>query len=66
MTESETLSPCPFCGMDSPDWCDRPSTDDGRDWNWIQCRRCESKTGEYRTKDEAVEVWNRRTPERPR
>ena len=57
------VSDCPFCGMDCPEWHDRPSSDAGRDWNWIQCRGCEARTGEYRDREEAVQAWNKRRRE---
>ena len=61
---SEELKPCPFCGMDAPDWCDE--SDGGGDWHFVQCRDCESTTGHhYNSKDEAIAAWNRRAPINP-
>lgn len=63
------LKPCPFCGgiafvehweLSSPD----EGWDDERyDMYYITCSECESTTDEYRSKEEAIEAWNRRAEE---
>jgi Lar family restriction alleviation protein len=49
------LKPCPFCGGNS----------DGivileRYGYFIVCEHCYGRTGEFHTKEEAIEAWNRR------
>ena len=54
------LRNCPFCGMDSPDYCD----EHGGDWHFIQCRsmECQAEGSRARSRDKAITAWNRRTP----
>ena len=55
------LLPCPFCGIDGPQWCD----ENGGDWHFIQCRNCESVTGHfYKSCEEAIVAWNTRAGEK--
>ena len=53
---ADEFAPCPFCGSDKSEWCDA----DGGDWHYIQCHDCEARAGNYRSKQEAVDAWNRR------
>ena len=59
----DELKPCPFCGLDTPDYCD----EHGGDWHFIQCRslECQAEGSRARSKDEAIAAWNRRAPASP-
>lgn len=56
----EKLKPCPFCGgkayANETDW---------KGWwhGWVICEKCGAKI-EKQTKDEAIEAWNKRVPQR--
>ena len=53
----EELKPCPFCGMDEPDWYDAH----GGEFHYIQCRDCEGATGGfYKSRKDAIAAWNKR------
>lgn len=45
------LKPCPFCGGKAHIM---------RGGHWIACEDCQSESGYYSTKEEAIEAWNRR------
>lgn len=53
----QNLLPCPFCGLEdsvevsaSPGYC------------FARCKNCEAEGPFARTKEEAIELWNRRVP----
>lgn len=51
---NEKLKPCPFCGSNSIRiW-------DGNHY-WCQCNVCLASTAAEDTREEAVELWNKRT-----
>lgn len=47
------LKKCPFCGGEAR-FSDEPGI------RMVRCKRCEAKTGRYRSFDAAAEAWNRR------
>lgn len=50
------LKPCPFCGGGNTELvCDIETLM----WR-IECVNCESSSGDYNTRIEAVRAWNRR------
>ena len=56
---SEQLKPCPFC-----DWGTIGEISTFLSWfgyHTIGCYRCKTRTKPYKTIEEAIEVWNRRT-----
>jgi len=50
------LKKCPFCGGEATFY--------GVDSYYVACCRCEAQIARYRTAQEAVAVWNCRTPEK--
>lgn len=54
MTSDVELWPCPFCGNDYGILQDTHGYS-------VFCGHCISSTGDYKTKEEAVAAWNRRT-----
>jgi predicted nucleic-acid-binding Zn-ribbon protein len=68
MTE---LKPCPFCGgrgyferidMANTEW--ESFAKQPRYWYCVCCKKCRLKQpGYYRSKDEAIRLWNRRVKE---
>lgn len=62
----QELKPCPFCGGEAVvDHWELSSPDEGwederEDIYYIVCSECGSETYEYRSKEEAIEAWNRR------
>lgn len=71
---SEKIRECPFCGykgIHSPIMIvekeEAPSREKGFNfsttWRHLVCLKCKSKTGEYKTEEEAIAAWNRRAGE---
>lgn len=59
------LKPCPFCGKDAEL---KHYKANGNDWWYVACSHCEIAMdplmwNNNRTKEEAVELWNRRASE---
>ena len=53
------LKPCPFCGGEAKVGCEKywqPKVS-----RRIICTNCYSSSGWYRTEEEAIELWNRRS-----
>lgn len=54
------LKPCPFCGSKTAE-----VVEDGNEYLFLRyfvaCGRCGASTGRNRTKEKAIEAWNRRT-----
>ena len=57
---TEELKPCPFCGMDAPDYWDEDNRGDTL-LCWIQCRGCEATSEKTINKTKAIRAWNRRS-----
>lgn len=56
---NDKLKSCPFCEGEA--WLQRVEYPDGDVWYNPQCSECNAMWGEnYETKEEAIEVWNKR------
>jgi Lar family restriction alleviation protein len=47
----DELKPCPFCGSDNVFYSVHET---------VMCHDCECHTGEWPTKQEAIDAWNKR------
>lgn len=57
VSEALNLKPCPFCGSDDLDmYAGRY-----RDEYQIYCEECGGRVGFYKSREEAIEHWNRRS-----
>lgn len=65
----EELKPCPFCGGTNTEVLnlleEEPELEEigytERNWH-VRCNSCYALGGCRRTREEAIETWNRRTP----
>ena len=55
--EEEKPLNCPFCGGEAESKFTRPLIDG---YYYVHCKNCHSSTRGYRTKDDAIDAWNRR------
>lgn len=66
-TVDEYLEPCPFCGNSKPRGRIYFGQDGFRDRYAILCHYfepgCGAESGHYHTMQEAIDSWNRRTPQ---
>lgn len=70
---TKELKPCPFCGGEAAEddnaqvYFDRDTLAevdyDEPDGFWIECEECGAMTGEFETRQEAIEHWNTRVLE---
>jgi hypothetical protein len=58
MKRIEIIAYCPFCD-DFGEHCDEYDKD-GILWHYIMCASCESCSGKYKSKSEAIKKWNKR------
>lgn len=56
MGANEQLKPCPFCGGEAILIKEKIITR-----FYVECKKCSAMTNLFTTKEEAIEVWNRRT-----
>lgn len=55
------LEPCPFCGGQDITIENDTAMDDIISFDfYVVCHSCDSSTGAYRTRTEAVAAWNKR------
>jgi len=54
------LMPCPFCGSTEVYTSDVRGSEPQGDVTLVECQDCFSRTAAWRTKKEAVEMWNTR------
>lgn len=54
----EELKPCPFCGSEHVSV--RDYSDPMIYYHFVICKECNAKTGNFGTKEKAIEAWNRR------
>ena len=55
------LKPCPFCGGEAFAANFEYATAEGYWKMWaVECPKCGCQSGEFDTKGEAIEAWNRR------
>ncbi|WP_193323270.1 Lar family restriction alleviation protein [Erwinia endophytica] len=61
MTNDELeMKPCPFCGGVDSDCFTEDGTGEGQYWYYVECRRCDSRTGFHETDGAAITAWNTR------
>lgn len=53
---TDKLKPCPFCGGEA-EMIFWEAMKDAR----VRCKACDVSTHDYRTPEEAIEAWNKRT-----
>jgi len=57
------LLPCPFCGSKEVCTRDVSGAEPQGDITFVECQDCFSRTAAWRTKVEAVDLWNSRAAE---
>lgn len=60
MKYSERLKPCPFCGGNADLYSITIGFNEERVF-YIQCDKCLSRSGKWGKKENAIDMWNRRT-----
>lgn len=59
--EEHELKPCPFCAAEYPHIMLNDRGAKAGMWRYfVECLNCESKTGIYKTKEGAMQAWERR------
>lgn len=61
MAEESELLACPLCGGRSIEH-GVAKLAKGTKWRAVTCTNCQARTGLYRTSEEAIAAWDRRTP----
>lgn len=54
----EEIKPCPFCGSKKVDICRT-----NPDACWVRCHKCDTDAPSFKTREEAIQFWNTRTPQ---